>query len=38
MGVKRSLGIWKIVLAQENKATHGIMATHWIIPHGIAPN
>ena len=22
---------------QENKAIYGIMATHWKMPHGIAP-
>jgi hypothetical protein len=26
----------KIVLGWENKAAHGIMVTHGIMPHGIA--
>jgi hypothetical protein len=38
MGVLRSLGVVKIILVQVNKATHGIMTTHGIRPHGTTPN
>jgi hypothetical protein len=38
MGVYRSLGVVKIVSSEENRAAHGIMATHGIMPHGTTPN
>jgi hypothetical protein len=38
MGVLRSLGVMKTISGYENKATHGIVETHKIIPHGTSPN
>jgi hypothetical protein len=38
MGVQRSLGVVKTTSGQENRAAHGIMATHGIMPHGTTPN
>jgi hypothetical protein len=38
MDVLRSLGVVKIVSAQENRVAHDIMAIHGIMPHGTIPN
>jgi hypothetical protein len=38
MDVGRSLGVVKTGSRWENMATHGIMVTHWIMPHGTTSN
>jgi hypothetical protein len=38
MDVGRSLGVVKTASRWENRAVHGIMVTHGIMPHGTTSN